>query len=64
MKEIRCGKCHALLFRAKHGAVANDIEIKCRRCGTLNHLRPIEPLTECQEHRQRNIQCGSTYQRT
>lgn len=43
MENVRCGKCSALLFKAKHGAISNDLEIKCRRCGTLNHLRPAEP---------------------
>jgi len=43
MENVRCGKCSALLFRAKRGAISNDLEIKCRRCGTLNHLRPAEP---------------------
>lgn len=43
MENVRCGKCSALLFKAKRGAISNDLEIKCRRCGTLNHLRPAEP---------------------
>ncbi|MCW5711256.1 Com family DNA-binding transcriptional regulator [Shinella sp.] len=46
MQNIRCGSCRALLFRARHAAISNDIEIKCRRCGTLNHLRPIEPAPD------------------
>ncbi|WP_422371357.1 Com family DNA-binding transcriptional regulator [Hoeflea sp.] len=45
MKDIRCGKCSALLFKAGHNAIANDIEIKCRRCGTINHLRPPDVAT-------------------
>ncbi|MBD8554933.1 Com family DNA-binding transcriptional regulator [Rhizobium sp. CFBP 8762] len=65
MKNIRCGSCSALLFKAGHGAIANDIEIKCRRCGTFNHLRPLpaqdtEPLTDCHEQPQRKHSCGST----
>ncbi|MFK3690427.1 Com family DNA-binding transcriptional regulator [Agrobacterium tumefaciens] len=51
MQNIRCGTCSALLFRAGQGAISNDIEIKCRRCGTINHLRPTEPLTDRQERR-------------
>ena len=43
LRDIRCGVCHALLFRAGQGAVAGGIEIKCRRCGAINHLRPDEP---------------------
>ncbi|WP_425353815.1 Com family DNA-binding transcriptional regulator [Ancylobacter gelatini] len=45
MKDIRC-RCGALLFRADAGALKGAVEIKCRRCGTLNSLRPIEPTTE------------------
>ncbi|WP_084594708.1 Com family DNA-binding transcriptional regulator [Hoeflea phototrophica] len=54
MKDIRCGKCSALLFRAGQNATLGDIEIKCRRCGTINHLRPAEPATERQERRSRS----------
>ncbi|MBY0393957.1 MAG: Com family DNA-binding transcriptional regulator [Novosphingobium sp.] len=44
MKEsIRCGACNALLFRADIGALAGAIEIKCRRCRQINHLRPMSP---------------------
>ncbi|NSZ48436.1 Com family DNA-binding transcriptional regulator [Agrobacterium vitis] len=46
MVNIRCGSCSALLFKAGAGAIANTIEIKCRRCGTLNHLRPAEPTPD------------------
>ncbi|WP_159602636.1 Com family DNA-binding transcriptional regulator [Starkeya nomas] len=48
MKDIRCG-CGALLFRAAGGALRGVVEIKCRKCGTLNSLRPIEPLSERRE---------------
>ncbi|WP_415215597.1 Com family DNA-binding transcriptional regulator [Shinella sp.] len=60
LNNIRCGTCSALLFKAGQGAIANDIEIKCRRCGTLNHLRPCEPLHDRQERPKRNNSCGST----
>ena len=33
MTEIRCVKCHALLFKVD---AFNSIEIKCRKCG---HIR-------------------------
>ena len=33
MTEIRCVKCHALLFKVD---AFNSIEIKCRKCG---HVR-------------------------
>ena len=40
-ESIRCGKCRALLFKAAPHAVAGTIEIKCRRCKSVNHLRPM-----------------------
>ncbi|NBN76832.1 Com family DNA-binding transcriptional regulator [Microvirga tunisiensis] len=46
MKDIRCGCCRALLFRMASAPSAPAIEIKCRRCGTINHLRPPEPAPE------------------
>ncbi|WP_394088778.1 Com family DNA-binding transcriptional regulator [Xanthobacter autotrophicus] len=45
MENIRCC-CGALLFRTDRGAIRGRLEIKCRRCGTLNALRPSEPATE------------------
>ncbi|RJG46429.1 Com family DNA-binding transcriptional regulator [Mesorhizobium sp. DCY119] len=57
MKDIRCGKCRALLFRMS--GATNEIEIKCRRCGTVNHLRPNEPEPERQERLERDVSCGS-----
>ncbi|WP_076509212.1 Com family DNA-binding transcriptional regulator [Pseudacidovorax sp. RU35E] len=35
MREIRCGQCRRKLAMADGGSV----EIKCPRCGTLNHWR-------------------------
>lgn len=49
MRNIRCGTCSALLFKAGPGAIAASIEIKCRRCGTMNHLRPAEPEQDRRE---------------
>ncbi|QCM10920.1 Com family DNA-binding transcriptional regulator [Agrobacterium tumefaciens] len=46
MENIRCGNCAALLFKAAPKAIAGDIQIKCRRCGSLNHLRPVEPAQD------------------
>jgi phage FluMu protein Com len=41
MKEaFRCGACNALLFKAEKTALAGVVEIKCRRCGQFNQLRP------------------------
>lgn len=41
-KEIRCGHCNKLLGIG----TARDLEIKCPRCGTLNHLRDASPSSE------------------
>ena len=41
-KEIRCGHCNKLLGKG----TARDLEIKCPRCGTLNHLRDMIPRSE------------------
>ncbi|RAI42920.1 Com family DNA-binding transcriptional regulator [Rhodoplanes roseus] len=51
MESIRCASCQALLFRATARAVAGTIEIKCRRCGTINIMRPTEPSHERPERR-------------
>lgn len=40
---VRCASCRALLFKAAARAIAGVIEIKCRRCGTFNSLRPQSP---------------------
>ncbi|MBS7538230.1 Com family DNA-binding transcriptional regulator, partial [Ancylobacter lacus] len=42
MEDVRCG-CGALLLRAGRGAIRGSVQIKCRRCGAINHLRPTEP---------------------
>ncbi|OYX14830.1 MAG: hypothetical protein B7Z15_02630 [Rhizobiales bacterium 32-66-8] len=49
MENIRCGTCSALLFRSARGALRGTVEIKCRRCGTLNSLRPTEATPERRE---------------
>lgn len=43
MEEVRCGSCDALLFRIDSFAIKGRLEIKCRRCRTLNQIRPSEP---------------------
>lgn len=35
MESIRCGTCRKLLARVE----ARAVEIKCPRCGTLNHWK-------------------------
>ncbi|WP_367115951.1 Com family DNA-binding transcriptional regulator [Xanthobacter sp.] len=51
MENVRC-RCGALLFRTERGAIRGRLEIKCRRCGTLNALRPTEPAPERPERPQ------------
>ncbi|WP_317662891.1 Com family DNA-binding transcriptional regulator [Pseudomonas sp. KU43P] len=38
LRDIRCGNCNRLLARA--GGVA-QLQIKCSRCGTLNHVKTL-----------------------
>lgn len=36
LQDIRCGKCSKLLGRI---GFFSEIQIKCARCGTLNHMK-------------------------
>ncbi|MGY2314032.1 zinc finger domain-containing protein [Pseudomonas sp. SDO5522_S412] len=36
LKEIRCGSCNRLLART---GGFTELQIKCSRCGTLNHVK-------------------------
>ncbi|WP_330208856.1 MULTISPECIES: zinc finger domain-containing protein [Pseudomonas] len=36
LKEIRCGNCKRLLART---GGFTELQIKCSRCGTLNHVK-------------------------
>lgn len=36
LKECRCGKCNRLLARVGE---FTELQIKCSRCGTLNHVK-------------------------
>ena len=36
LKEIRCGNCNRLLARTDG---FTELQIKCSRCGTLNHVK-------------------------
>lgn len=38
LKECRCGKCNKLLARVGE---FSRIQIKCPRCGTLNHVKTM-----------------------
>lgn len=42
MDRIQYGTCRALLFKAAPTALGGKIEVKCRRCRTLNVFRPVE----------------------
>lgn len=41
MKEIRCRNCNKKLAEADYRRLA----IKCPRCGAMNTLKAVEPLT-------------------
>ena len=45
MQSIRCGQCGALLAKIEDDARVG-VQIKCRRCGTLNHYRTQSPEPE------------------
>ncbi|MFV3403363.1 MULTISPECIES: Com family DNA-binding transcriptional regulator [Pseudomonas] len=40
LKDLRCGKCARLLART---GSFTELQIKCPRCGTLNHARATSP---------------------
>ncbi|WP_425220293.1 Com family DNA-binding transcriptional regulator [Pseudomonas gozinkensis] len=40
LKECRCGHCKRLLARVGE---YTELQIKCSRCGTLNHVRATSP---------------------
>jgi phage FluMu protein Com len=60
--DIRCAGCRALLFRADSAAIAGEIEIKCRRCGQYNCLRPLSPFEIADRVTDRSLPCGSICQ--
>ncbi|MBV1806678.1 Com family DNA-binding transcriptional regulator [Pseudomonas viridiflava] len=47
LNECRCGQCNRLLARVGE---YTELQIKCSRCGTLNHVRAerpeLSPLSE------------------
>ncbi|WP_318646592.1 Com family DNA-binding transcriptional regulator [Pseudomonas sp. Pdm06] len=47
MQEIRCGECHRKLATVRS---FTELQIKCPRCRTLNHLKAPSLLSECPEH--------------
>ncbi|WP_080290186.1 Com family DNA-binding transcriptional regulator [Pseudomonas syringae] len=40
LKDCRCGQCKRLLARMGE---YTELQIKCSRCGTLNHVRAKSP---------------------
>ncbi|MCU0089407.1 Com family DNA-binding transcriptional regulator [Pseudomonas koreensis] len=40
LKECRCGHCKRLLARMGE---YTELQIKCSRCGTLNHVKAASP---------------------
>ncbi|WP_312115274.1 Com family DNA-binding transcriptional regulator [Stutzerimonas nitrititolerans] len=42
MRDCRCGKCNRLLARVGE---YSSIQIKCSRCGTLNHMKTESLVT-------------------
>ncbi|MCE0461530.1 MULTISPECIES: Com family DNA-binding transcriptional regulator [Pseudomonas] len=46
LKDFRCGQCKRLLARmGEH----TELQIKCSRCGTLNHVKAVEPRVNAVE---------------
>ncbi|WP_317623115.1 Com family DNA-binding transcriptional regulator [Thiohalomonas denitrificans] len=45
MQEYRCGACRRLLAKG----LAERLQAKCPRCGTLNNFEGLEPRTRTPE---------------
>ncbi|WP_145072198.1 Com family DNA-binding transcriptional regulator [Sphingobium wenxiniae] len=58
---MKCAHCRALLFKCDPDAIAGVIEIKCRRCGTFNCLRPASPHSTASRAAEGGNHCGSTF---
>ncbi|EPM68889.1 hypothetical protein A584_16333 [Pseudomonas syringae pv. theae ICMP 3923] len=57
MQEIRCGHCCRKLA-AISGFI--ELQIKCPRCRTLNHMKAQSPLPERREHPEKRVhECSS-----
>jgi phage FluMu protein Com len=57
---VRCASCRALLFKAGRDAISGVIEIKCRRCGTINSMRPPSPSETASRAALGSLPCGPT----
>ncbi len=65
LNDVRCPACRKLLFKSEKGAVVGALQIKCPRCGTFNHLRPLaSPNPERQDREGKDAPCGSLYPST
>ena len=50
LKDFRCGHCKKLLARmGEH----TELQIRCSRCGTLNHVKAVEPRVNASERDER-----------
>ncbi|WP_083782775.1 Com family DNA-binding transcriptional regulator [Roseibium sp. TrichSKD4] len=58
MQEIRCGRCRKLLMKSEPAAIRGTVEVKCPRCGTMNSLRPVEPITDRPERQVKGSRNG------
>jgi len=50
LKDFRCGHCKRLLARMGENT---ELQIKCARCGTLNHVKALEPRVIARERDER-----------
>ncbi|WP_072410666.1 MULTISPECIES: Com family DNA-binding transcriptional regulator [Pseudomonas] len=46
LKDFRCGHCKRLLARMGENT---ELQIKCSRCGTLNHVKAVAPRVNADE---------------
>ncbi|MDO7898892.1 Com family DNA-binding transcriptional regulator [Pseudomonas citrulli] len=59
LKDFRCGHCKKLLARMGKNA---ELQIKCSRCGTLNHVKASELRVNADERTARAIDRAITAQ--
>ena len=50
LRDFRCGHCKRLLARVGE---STELQIKCSRCGTLNHVKAVEPRVSARERDER-----------
>lgn len=59
LKDFRCGHCKRLLARMGENA---ELQIKCSRCGTLNHVKAFGPRVNAIERTACGINRATTTQ--